>query len=160
MTCLHAQLPKTVLWSKEYVMFWKWNHITSHGSFINLPHYTLLSITDGEANHFGLCPKINRTFSTFINVWSGGKMPCQWSENVEIFNPNPRKNYWPQFRPEVYGDGHLATSVQVPAVKMLKHKELCLRKRGQELTNHSCSASDLACCEVLLSTGFHSTPKH
>lgn len=55
------------------------------GCFINLPHYTLLSITDGEAVHFGLCPKINRTSSTtFINIWIEWEEKCSANEETML----------------------------------------------------------------------------
>lgn len=72
LACLTSKEGNSLVQGVYHVM--KRNHITSCGCFINLPHYARLSITDREAIHFGLCPKINMTFSiTFIKVWNERK---------------------------------------------------------------------------------------
>lgn len=144
-TCLHAWLPKkAVPWSKGYVMFWKWNHITSCGCFINLPHYTLLSITDGEAIHFGLCPKINRTLSTtFINIWTEWEEKCSANEETML---KCSIQIWERITGQSLEDQKLfmemaiqpllfrsqLTESQLSSEKCIKHKELCWQKKGQE----------------------------
>lgn len=54
-----------------------------------------------------------------------GKMSCQWKDNVEFFNLNLRKNYWPQFKKtRILRDGHLATLFRSqPTRSLLSNKD-------------------------------------